>query len=141
MNWWKILVVAPAALLVAFAATTWWALEASDVAIIETVTPDGSIRETHVWFVEPDGGLWLEAGSPANAWYLDVQQNPTLKLRTEGFVRDTRARPSSEPGTRERIRSLLRQKYGWRDWWVGLLVDSSQSAAVELVAPASRPEN
>jgi len=141
VNWWKTLLVGPAALLVVFAATTWWALEASGVAIIQTVAPDGSLRETHVWFVEPDGELWLEAGSPENPWYLDVQQNPSLKLRADDLVRDAVARPSSGTEARERIRSQLRQKYGLRDWWVGLLVDSSQSVAVELVAPSTRSEN
>jgi hypothetical protein len=27
---------------------------------------------------------------------------------------------------------LLAEKYGWADWWVGLLQDTSQSVAVKL---------
>jgi hypothetical protein len=135
------LVALPAALLIIFGATTWWALEAGGVAIIETVAPDGSLRETHVWFVEPNGELWLEAGSPNNPWYLDVQRDSSLTLRADDLVRETAARPSEKPGDREHIRELLREKYGLRDWWVGLLVDSTQSVAVELVAPVAGRAN
>jgi len=126
-----------AALLTGFVAMTWWALEAGGVAVIETTSPDGSLRETHVWFVEPEGEFWLEAGSPRNPWFLDVQRDPVLKLRADGHVRKTLAHPSDSTGDRDRIRSLLRQKYGLRDRWVGLFVDSSQSVAVRL-EPASR---
>ena len=38
-----------------------------------------------------------------------------------------------DSGSHERIRSLLREKYGLRDWWIGLLFDTSSSLAVELV--------
>jgi hypothetical protein len=31
-----------------------------------------------------------------------------------------------------RIRSWIREKYGGRDRWVGLIVDTSRSVAVEL---------
>lgn len=126
-----------AAVCLGFGAITWWALEADGVAVIETVSPDGSPRETHVWFVEPDGELWLEAGSPTNPWYLDVQRDPALKFRSDGRVDNTLARPSDSTADRDRIRSLLRKKYGLRDRWVGLFVDSSRSVAVQL-APARR---
>lgn len=141
MSGWRIFLALPAGLLIAFGATTWWALEAGGVAIIETIAPDGSRRETHVWFVESDDELWLEAGSPKNLWYRDVERDPSLRLRADDLDRETAARPSHEPGQRERIRALLREKYGVRDWWVGLLVDSTQSVAVELIAPTTRLED
>jgi hypothetical protein len=122
-------------LLAGFVAMTWWALESGGVALIETVSPDGSPRETHVWFVEPEDELWLEAGSPDNPWFLDVQRDPSLTIRANGKVRKTLARPSESIADRDRIRSLLRQKYGFRDRWVGLLVDSSKSVAVRLARP------
>lgn len=57
----------------AFGGITWVALEASDVARIETRAPSGEARTTHVWFVERDDGLWLEAGTPENARALTRQ--------------------------------------------------------------------
>ncbi len=128
-----------AALVAALGATTWWALESGGVAVIETRTPEGTVRSTHVWYTEPDEELWLEAGAPGNAWFQDVQQNPVVT-----FIRANRAdkadrrsaryvaRPVDHPSGHTRIRSLIRDKYGFRDRWVGLLVDTSRSVAVQL---------
>ena len=61
-----------AALAIAFAAITRLALESGGVAIVETHAGDGSIRSTHVWFVEPERELWIEAGSAQNPWFDDL---------------------------------------------------------------------
>ena len=124
---------------------TWWTLESSGVATLETRRPDGSTRSTHVWFVEPDGELWIEAGTPENGWYRDIQNEKTLAFRVDGPTGSEGAEPGAEepgrfraepiPGAaaHERIRSLLREKYGFRDWWIGLLFETSHSIAVRLV--------
>ena len=83
MRWYRLLKVALITLgssLAVFGLVTWWALEASGVAVIETYTPDGTLRSTHVWFAEPDGELWLKAGTPDNPWFQDIQQNPTVSF-------------------------------------------------------------
>jgi len=130
-----------AATLVAFAATTWWALEYGGVAIIETQAPDGSLRSTHVWYAEPDGQLWLEAGTPENAWFQDVRRHPLLTFTADGRSGRFIAEPIDPSSGHDRIRALLREKYGLRDWWVGLLVDTSRSVAVRLVpAPSGGAE-
>ncbi len=128
----KLLLIAIASLLIAFGATTWWALESGGVAVIETRNPQGGVRSTHVWYAEPDGSLWLEAGTPENPWFQDIQQNPELEFSTEGHSGSYIARVVDEPSGHGRIRTLLREKYGFRDRWVGLLVDTSRSVAVEL---------
>jgi hypothetical protein len=122
-----------AAVVAAFLGTTWWALESGGVAVLETRAPGGGLRSTHVWYAEPNGELWLEAGTPENAWFEDVRRDPTLRFRAEGRSGRYLAQPLEEPGAHARIRSLLRRKYGLRDRWVGLLVDTSRSVAVRLV--------
>jgi hypothetical protein len=119
-------------LLCGFAAVTIYALEASGVAIAETRAPDGSTRETHVWYAEPGGELWLEAGSPENPWYSDLRREPRLALRTEAGRASYRATFFDDPESRARIRAELDRKYGWRDDWVGLLVDQAKSVVVRL---------
>ncbi len=125
--------IAVAIFLVAFAATTWWALESGGVAVVETRTPEGADRSTHVWFTEPDGDLWLEAGTPENAWFRDVQQQQELTLRVDGRSARYTAQLVEDAAGHSRIRSLIREKYGLRDRWVGLLVDTSRSVAVRLL--------
>ena len=129
----KPLLIVVGTLVAAFGATTWWALESSGVAVIETRTPGGTVRSTHVWYTEPDKDLWLEAGTPENAWFQDVQQNPVLSFRANGRSARYVARPVDDPSGHSRIRSLIREKYGFRDRWVGLVVDTSRSVAVRLL--------
>jgi len=129
--------MAVAVLLGGLAAVTWWALESGGVAVIETRTPEGAIRSTHVWYAEPDGELWLEAGTPENAWFVDVQRDPAVTFTADDRSGRYAAQLVSDPSGHARIRSLLRDKYGLRDRWVGLLVDTSRSVAVRLV-PAEK---
>ena len=129
----RIAIVGLAFVLVASLPVTWWALESGGVAVVGTRAPDGSTRSTHVWFAEPDGELWLEAGTPTNAWYLDVQRDPQVSFRSEDRSGQFTAQLIAEPGAHETIRALLREKYGVRDGWIGLLFDTSHSVAVRLV--------
>lgn len=111
---------------------TWWALESGGVAVLETRAADGSVRKTHVWFVERDGELWIEAGTPENSWWVDVQREPELVFTSpDGSGRFVAERVET-PGAHDEIRSRLRTKYGVRDWWVGVLFDTSRSIAVVL---------
>ena len=135
----RILVVTVAGVvgaLAAFAATTWYALEAGGIAVVETRAPDGSTRETHVWYAEPDGELWLEAGSPENPWFADARREGRLTLRADGRKGDYAVAVFEDPEPRERIRAALRAKYGWRDRWVGLFVDQAKSLVVRLTPAA-----
>jgi len=128
-----------ASILLGFASFTWWALESSGVAVLETRAEDGSQRSTHVWFTEPGGELWLEAGTPENPWYLDVGREPALSFSSPTRSGEFLARPHPGEAPRQRVRSQLRKKYGLRDWWVGVLFDTSRSVAVELVPSGRAP--
>ena len=127
---------AGALLAVLFGGVTWFALEASGVAIITTTAADGTLRETHVWFTELDGEPWLEAGAPGNPWYLDVLGGSELVIVSEGGPTGRfRALPS--PDRSADVRASLRSKYGWRDRFVGMFVGASRSTAVRLVEAGS----
>jgi hypothetical protein len=120
------------ALVIAFLATTWLALETGGVAIVETRAEDGSTRATHVWFAEPDGELWLEAGSPENRWFADLARDPRLTLRADGLEGEFVAERHNDVKSRARVRAFLLEKYGLRDRWIGLMVDQSKSLVVRL---------
>lgn len=117
----------------ALAGFTYWALESGGVAVVETARDDGSARSTHVWYATPDGELWLEAGKPENGWFQDVQREPRLWLTRDGQRERFLAEPLPNPEGHERIRTMLRDKYGIRDQWITLLFDTSRSVAVRLV--------
>jgi len=136
---------------IAFVVITWLALEAGGVAVIETERADGTARSTHVWFATPDeadllgrGELWAEAGTPENGWYVDLQDRGTLVLATTSKAHasdEYLALPIHGEAAHRKIRSLLRAKYGLRDWWIATLFDTSRSIAVRLIPipPARSP--
>jgi len=124
-------------LVAAFALVTWWALEGGGVAVVETHAPDGTIRSTRVWYVEPGGELLLEAGTPENAWFQDLQHEPRLTFKAGDLSARYVALPIAGEDAHRRVRSLMRAKYGLRDRWVGLLADLSRSIAIEL-SPVAR---
>ena len=128
-----------AAALAAFVAVTWWTLESGGVAVVETRRADGSTRSTHVWYVEPDGEIWLEAGAPSNGWFVDVQRNAELQFTAgDHSGRYLAASVADESGHRQ-IRDMIRAKYGLRDRWISLLIDTSESVAVRLIPLGTPP--
>lgn len=120
-------------LVVAFLGITGYALESSDVAVVETQRADGTTRRTHVWYVVHDGELWLEAGRAENGWFVDVSREPRLRFSADARSGVFRAEAVRDPEAHPRLRARLRSKYGWRDAWVAIYVDQSQSLAVRLV--------
>jgi hypothetical protein len=131
----RTLAIAVVCLLIGFVSVTWWALESDGVAVIETKQPDGQTRSTHVWWVEAHGLTWLEAGAPTNGWFVDIGSNPGMIVRRNDEAWEYVAVPIRDESHHEWIRSEIRKKYGFRDWWVSWLVDTSESVAVSLVPP------
>ena len=84
-----------------------------------------------------DGELWLEAGTPENGWFQDIQKNPAVNFKANGRVSRYIAQPVDGASAHSRVRSLIRAKYGLRDLWVGLIIDTSRSVSVHLVPGTS----
>jgi hypothetical protein len=124
--------VALLAVVLLFGAVTWIALEGNEVAVLRTRTPDGRFEETRVWVADADGAAFIEAATPERAWYQSLRTHADVELLREGAPLRYRASPEPGPDGRARIRSLLREKYGWADWWVGLLQDTSDSVLIRL---------
>ena len=115
-----------------FVAITYTALEAGGViSAITTSHTDGSERVTHIWYVTENGNAFLEVGNPNNPWIQDLNAGSSLILKGDGFdgKYDFAVHDSS---SHAKIRSLMRDKYGWRDVWVGWLFDTSQSYMIQV---------
>ena len=128
----KILLSLLAVALIGLALITYIALEAGGVTTVTTVNrADNSARQTHIWFVEWDGAIFLEAGHPQNPWVQDLQHASMLTLSgagLDGKYEFTEHGPESHPT----IRRKMRDKYGWRDAWINWLFDTSQSYMIQL---------
>jgi hypothetical protein len=115
-----------------FAAITLYALEGREVVVVRTRAPDGAIRKTRTWVADDDGAAWVEAAAPERPFFQHLLAHPDIELERGGATRPYHAVPVPNPEGHERIRTLLAQKYGWADWWIGLLTDTSRSVAVRL---------
>lgn len=131
------LVLVPVLVLAAFVGVTALALEGSEVAVLRTVSPAGTTRETRVWVAEHDGALWVEAATPEREFDRDLLARPAAELARGDDALRVVARPQPGAEGHALVRSLLAEKYGWADCWVGLLQDTSRSVAVRLDAATS----
>jgi hypothetical protein len=122
-----------AIVLVGLAVVTYAALEGGDVVIVETPRPGGTeSRQTHIWFVQEANGVYLEAGHPDNPWVKDLEHTSTIKLSGSGIGGTYSFTVLKDIRSHQRIRSLMRKKYGWRDRWVSLLFNVAESRLIEL---------
>jgi hypothetical protein len=130
----KSLILVLVVALVAFVAVTWWALEANGVAIVQTMRRDGTVRVTHVWYVQSDSETLLEAGTPENGWFVDAGRDPNIAIvEPAALAGRYTVEVLPNPDGHDRIRSSMRDKYGWRDRWIGTVFDTSRSIAVRLL--------
>jgi hypothetical protein len=127
---------------IVFGAVTWAALESAEVVVLRTFDADGKAHESRVWIADDEEGrVWIEAAESQKPFYLRLIARPEVELLRAGETKVMRA--SAFPGEEghRRIRDLLAAKYGWRDVWVGLLVDTSASVAVRLEPAPGTPDS
>lgn len=115
-----------------FGGVTLYALEGKEVVVLRTQAPDGSVRETRTWVADDAGAVWIEAAVEERPFYQHILAHPEVELVRAGHTRRYRAAPVPNPHGHVHIRTMLAEKYGWADAWVGLLTDTSQSLAVKL---------
>ena len=112
--------------------TTWLVLELDGVVEVTTFSKAGEARVTHIWFVEDDGDMLLEAGNPQNPWVQDLAHLDELVLTGANLDGRYRFRVHAGEANHLLIRKLMAEKYGWRDVWIGWLFDTSASQLVRI---------
>ena len=113
------------------AGLTYIALELRDVAEIETYDAKNTeFRRTHVWYIQDNGRLLLEAGNPHNSWVADLTQPGKVRIFGQGIAGEYEVTKHDAISHTE-IRQRIRAQYGWRDWWVSLIFDTSKSFMIE----------
>lgn len=116
-----------------FAAVTLAALEGPEVAVLHTRSPTGEPRRTRTWIAQDGGDLLVEAANPERPFLLDLRRRPQLDVDTDSGRHHCRGEVLPNPGGHQRVRRLLRQRYGWADWWIAWFADTRGSLAVRLV--------
>jgi hypothetical protein len=110
------------AALLALGAATWVAGEQTEVAVLRTTDESGAVQETKLWVVDLDGTAWVRAAGPERSWFGRVRRHPEVELVRHGVARPHRALEIEDPEMRARVDAAFRDKYGFTDWWYGLLL-------------------
>jgi hypothetical protein len=108
------------------------ALEGQEVVRLRTFDADGGAHETRTWIADDGGYFWIEAATPERPFLRRLEANAAVEVVRGERVRRCRASAVPNPGGHDFIRRRLAQKYGWADWWIGWLQDTSASVAVRL---------
>lgn len=122
-------------LVVAF---VWWtiqmvAAESGEVVIVTTTDGVGRPHRSRLWIVDHDQVGWLRAGTEGAGWYQRLIKNPEVVVARAGKVASYVAEP--QPWQRETINRLMAEKYGWAEWYIGLVVNRHGSIPIRLDPP------
>lgn len=110
------------AALLALGVATWVAGEQTEVAVLRTSDASGAVRETKLWVVDLDGTAWVRVARPERSWFQRLRERPDVELLRHGVALPYRAREIEDPEMRARVDAAFREKYGFVDWWYGVLL-------------------
>jgi hypothetical protein len=103
-----------------------------EVVKLDSVDASGAHHTTHLWVVDDGGFAWLRAGVPTSGWLVRIEANPDVTVERGGVSYPMKAVPVREPVIRDRIHTLMREKYPWADRLISVMRDANGSVAVRL---------
>ena len=113
------------------------ASETGEVVVVTTDAGGGESATTRLWVVDHDDAQWLRVGVEGAGWFGRMISNPVISMQRGEVSAEYAAVPV--PAAITTVRGLMREKYGWRDWWVGMFVDQESATPVRLVAVEPAP--
>ncbi len=133
----KIALYLLAALLVlsaAFGALNYLASERVEVVTLHTVDAAGQPKETRIWVLDHEGRSYIRT-SEGSGWHARLVANPTFEITRDG---DRRTYSSAQrPDLRETLNGLFREKYGWGDAFISMIVGGREQAIILELVPAA----
>lgn len=101
---------------------TYIAGEQTEVAMLRTYGPDRTVHETKMWIVDYEGRPYVRVGRSGRGWGERAHEHPDAELARGGAVAPVHATFVDDPATLSAVDAAFRQKYGWVDWWFGIVV-------------------
>jgi hypothetical protein len=104
---------------------TYLAGERTEVGMLRTYDESGTAYQTKMWVVDLDGHAYVRVGRPGRGWGERVKTHPEVELERSGSWQPYRASLVEDPATRAAVDRAFAEKYGWVDWWFGVVVRSN----------------
>ena len=93
------------------------ASESGEVLVLETLDAAGQSHQTRLWVVDEAGALW---GGPDSGWVQRLLDNPEIRAERADHQAPFLAVPQRDREARERVNTLMRDKYGLADRFIAL---------------------
>ncbi len=103
---------------------TYIAGEQTEVAVLRTRDDAGVAHDTKMWVVDVDGRPYVRIGRPGRGWGERAKAHPDVDLIRGDVTIPCNAAVVEDPALIERIDEAFATKYGWVDWWYGVVVRS-----------------
>lgn len=107
-----------------------------EIVTLYKPTGEDSFREARLWIVDGDGSTWLHHGYADSDWIVRLGNDPIVKIRRDGELREYHGHPDRAADAR--VHQLLREKYGAADrlvrFWAGS--DSEKGVATGATCQA-----
>ena len=100
-------------------ALDWESVASEEEITVVTRNEDGSRRETTIWLVVVDSKGYIRTAR--TRWGRNMERDPDVVLRIAGTEYPLTAARVTDEALSERVQSRFREKYGFGDWFTGLL--------------------
>lgn len=101
---------------------TYLAGERTEVVVLRTYGSDGAPQETKMWVVDYQGAPFVRIGRPGRGWGERAKANPNVELVRKGATTPRHVVVVAEAATVNAVADAFADKYGWVDWWYGVVV-------------------
>ena len=101
---------------------TYLAGEQTEVAVLRTYDPDHGAHDTKMWIVDWDGHSYVRVGRSGRGWGERAHAQPDVELTRSGAPTPVHATFVQDPAILREVDDAFRQKYGWVDWWFGIVI-------------------
>ena len=102
------------------------ASERVEVIELHTVDQAGEDVTTRLWIMDDGDYAYLRTGADGAGWFDRIVANGEIELTRNGETRGYTI--VQRPEKSAQINTLMRQKYGWGDAFMGLIVGSREGS-------------
>jgi hypothetical protein len=101
---------------------TYIAGEQTEVAVLRTWDAEKGPHDTKMWIVDYEGKPYVRVGRAGRGWGERAHEVPDVELTRGGAAVPVHATFIDDPATLQAVDAAFRAKYGWVDWWFGIVL-------------------